>query len=118
MHDILTALDNVLKDGQDLQMTQHPDTFAQPPGAAITAFPSLTRLRQAEHSLQDLLTPGHLEAGIQHTTQTLTTFSTDADGQCDGLEASVYTPDPADPMLPSPSPTHVFQLRHSFFRQS
>ena len=100
MHDILTALDNVLKDGQPLQMTQHPDTFAQPPGAAITGFPSLTRLRQAEHSLQDLLTPGHLEAGVQHTTQTLTTFSTD--GQCDGLDASVYTP--ADPTLPSPSP--------------
>jgi hypothetical protein len=45
MNDILAALDNVLNDGQAHQTTQ--DMFKQPPGAAITDSPSLTRLRQA-----------------------------------------------------------------------
>jgi len=48
MNDILAALDNVLNDGQAHQMTQDTrDIFKQPPGAAITGSPSLTRLRQA-----------------------------------------------------------------------
>jgi hypothetical protein len=45
MNDILAALDNVLNDGQAPQTTQN--MFKQPPGAAITDSPSLTRLRQA-----------------------------------------------------------------------
>ena len=50
MNDLLAALDNVLSDGQAHQMTQ--DMFKQPPGAAITDSPSLTRLRQASFHRQ------------------------------------------------------------------
>jgi hypothetical protein len=45
MNDILAALDNVLNDGQGHQVPQ--DVSKQPPGAAITDSPPLTRLRQA-----------------------------------------------------------------------
>ena len=118
MYDILAALDNVLNDGQleAHQIPQHHDTFTQPPGAVIANFPSLTRLQQAEHSLQDLLLPERLEAGVSHTTRMPTTFFTNK--QTDGSEASIYTPSPANSTLPLPSPTQVVKPRHSFFRQS
>jgi hypothetical protein len=113
MYSILMALDDVLNDGQTHEMTQHHDTFAQPPGAVTTGFPSLTPLRQAEFPLEDLLPPGNLEA---HTTQMPTTLSIVS--QSDGSEASVYTLSPADPTLSLPSPAHVLKLRPSFFRSS
>lgn len=83
------ALDDVLNDGQAYQTTQHHDAFTQPPSAAITGFPSLTRSRQAGFPLEDPPSLEHLEAGVRHATQTPTTLS---------------------------PPTHVSNLRPSFFR--
>ena len=108
------ALDDVLNDGQAHQMTQHHDVFTQPPGAATTDFPSFTRPRQADFSLEDLFPSLYFEAGVRHTTQMPTTFSIDC--QSDGSGTRVYTLSPIDPTLPSPSPTHALKPRPSFFR--
>jgi hypothetical protein len=98
------ALDDVLNDAQAHQTTQYHDAFTQPPGAVITGFPSLTRPRQAGFPSEDLLSPGHLDAGVRQSTQMPMTFSMDS--QHGGSDS---TP-------PLPTPAHVLKLRPSFFR--
>jgi hypothetical protein len=116
MYNLLMALDDVLSDGQAHHTTQQYDIFTQPPGAATTDLPSSTHPRPADFLFEDLFPPGHLDAGLRHSTQMPSTFS--IDNQSDGSETSVYTPSPADPTLSFPPSTHAPKPRPSFFRSS
>ena len=106
MYNLLMALDDVLTDGQAHHTTQQQyDIFTQPPGAVTTDPPSSTHPRQGEFLFEDLFPPGHLDAGLRHSTQMPSTLS--IDNQSNGSETCVYAPSPADPNLPLPSSTHV-----------
>ena len=94
------------QENPSLHLIQNHDT--SPPGAD-TSRTTFTFPGQAEPSLQNSLSPGHINSIEENASRMLTQFPVNFQGH--EQDAGLYPPSP--PSSDSPSPSHVSQLRPS-----